>query len=109
MSESRPPSVPILGVPVHALTYADLLAQIAGFIAQGTPHQIATVNPEFIMLAQRDAAFRQQSGPTLGAFSDVTGRYNARVNEYNARCANQPRNPDVLARVQATLSCPPPY
>lgn len=48
----------ILGVRVDALTYADLLARIGDFIAQGTPHQIATVNPEFVMEARRNPAFR---------------------------------------------------
>jgi N-acetylglucosaminyldiphosphoundecaprenol N-acetyl-beta-D-mannosaminyltransferase len=50
--------VRILGVRVDALTYADLLARIGDFIAEGTPHQIATVNPEFVMEAQRNPAFR---------------------------------------------------
>ena len=49
--------VRILGVRVDALTYADLLARIAAFIAEGTPHQIATVNPEFVMEARRNLAF----------------------------------------------------
>lgn len=47
----------ILGVRVDALTYADLLARIAAFIGEGTPHQIATVNPEFVMEARRNPAF----------------------------------------------------
>ena len=42
---------------VDALTYADLLARIAAFIAEGTPHQIATVNPEFVMEARRNPTF----------------------------------------------------
>ena len=50
-------SVRILGVRVDALTYADLLARIAAFIAEGTPHQIATVNPEFVMEARRNPTF----------------------------------------------------
>jgi N-acetylglucosaminyldiphosphoundecaprenol N-acetyl-beta-D-mannosaminyltransferase len=51
-------SVRILGVRVDALTYDGLLAAIGDFIAQGSPHQIATLNPEFVMEAQRNAAFR---------------------------------------------------
>ena len=42
---------------VDALTYADLLAQIVVFIADGKPHQIATVNPEFVMEARRNPTF----------------------------------------------------
>jgi len=49
--------VRILGVRVDALTYTDLLARIAAFIAEGTPHQIATVNPEFVMEARHNPAF----------------------------------------------------
>jgi N-acetylglucosaminyldiphosphoundecaprenol N-acetyl-beta-D-mannosaminyltransferase len=49
--------VRILGVRVDALTYAGLLERIEAFIAAGTPHQIATVNPEFVMEARRNPAF----------------------------------------------------
>jgi N-acetylglucosaminyldiphosphoundecaprenol N-acetyl-beta-D-mannosaminyltransferase len=34
------------------------LAIIDGFISAGGPHHVVTVNPEFVMAAQRDAAFR---------------------------------------------------
>jgi N-acetylglucosaminyldiphosphoundecaprenol N-acetyl-beta-D-mannosaminyltransferase len=43
---------------VDALTYGTLLDHIQRFIAQGTPHQIATANPEFVMQAQHNPAFR---------------------------------------------------
>jgi hypothetical protein len=51
-------SVRILGVRVDALTYEGLLAAIGEFVVQGTPHQIATLNPEFVMAAHSNAAFR---------------------------------------------------
>ena len=51
-------AIRILGIRVDALTYAELLDRIAAFIAAGGPHQIATLNPEFVMEAQRNAAFR---------------------------------------------------
>jgi N-acetylglucosaminyldiphosphoundecaprenol N-acetyl-beta-D-mannosaminyltransferase len=51
-------AIRILGIRVDALTYAGLLDQIAAFIASGRPHQIATLNPEFVMEAQRNAPFR---------------------------------------------------
>jgi hypothetical protein len=71
-------------------------------------------NPEAVarfrqLLEQRDAAFRRSTGPALSALSAAVERYNARVGEYNAHCANRPRDAALLARVQATLSCPPPY
>jgi N-acetylglucosaminyldiphosphoundecaprenol N-acetyl-beta-D-mannosaminyltransferase len=43
---------------VDALTYGSLLDAIGQFIASGTPHRIATTNPEFVMEAQRNPAFR---------------------------------------------------
>ncbi len=59
ISNLQPPtSIRILGIRVDALTYAELLDRIAAFIAAGGPHQIATLNPEFVMEARRNAAFR---------------------------------------------------
>jgi N-acetylglucosaminyldiphosphoundecaprenol N-acetyl-beta-D-mannosaminyltransferase len=56
-SGSMPRAVRILGVRVDALSYEDLLARIGDYVAQGTPHQICTINPEFVMLSRRDPAF----------------------------------------------------
>ncbi len=53
-----PSTVRILGVRIDALTYAGLLDYIGAFVAAGTPHQIATANPEFVMEAQTNALFR---------------------------------------------------
>jgi len=61
------------------------------------------------MLGQRDAAFQRSTSLATGDLAGAVERYNARVNEYNARCANRQRDPVLLGRVQATLSCPPPY
>jgi uncharacterized protein involved in exopolysaccharide biosynthesis len=61
------------------------------------------------VLEQRDAAFQRSTSLVTGALNAAIERYNARVNEFNARCANRPRDPGLLQRVQATLSCPPPY
>jgi N-acetylglucosaminyldiphosphoundecaprenol N-acetyl-beta-D-mannosaminyltransferase len=47
----------ILGVRVDALTYASLLDAIGRYIEEGTPHQIATTNPEFVMAAQSNPEF----------------------------------------------------
>ncbi len=48
----------ILGVRVDDVTGDETLALVERFIAKRAPHQICTVNPEFIMAAQRDEAFR---------------------------------------------------
>ena len=56
-----PKTIPILGVPIHAITFSGLLdwiGQLCDRRADGRPHQIATVNPEFVMTAQRDPIFR---------------------------------------------------
>jgi len=61
------------------------------------------------VLEQRDAAFQRSTSLATGELNGVIERYNARVSEYNARCANRPRDPVLIERAQATLSCPPPY
>jgi hypothetical protein len=71
-------------------------------------------NPEAVarfrqVLAQRDAVFQRSTALATGELNGATERYNGRVNEYNARCANRPRDPFLIDRVRATLSCPPPY
>jgi N-acetylglucosaminyldiphosphoundecaprenol N-acetyl-beta-D-mannosaminyltransferase len=53
-----PRRISILGVAIDDLTEDEALARIAGFIAAGGPHQVVTVNPEFVMEARRNAAFR---------------------------------------------------
>jgi N-acetylglucosaminyldiphosphoundecaprenol N-acetyl-beta-D-mannosaminyltransferase len=52
------PAVEILGVPVHAVTMAQTLDWVAAAVAGGQPRQMCTANPEFVMLARRDPAFR---------------------------------------------------
>jgi hypothetical protein len=59
------------------------------------------------LLERRDAAYRQSIGPVHADATQSTARYNARVNEYNARCANRPFNSAIVAQVQPTLVCPP--
>jgi hypothetical protein len=61
------------------------------------------------LLAQRDAVAQRSSGPIASQTKVATERYDRMVNEYNARCANRPRDPILLNRVQATLTCPPAY
>lgn len=55
---AREPDLHILGVPLHAATFTSLLQNIAEWIAQGDRlHQVCTVSPEFVMIAQDDPAF----------------------------------------------------
>ena len=67
--ENQIPTVTILGVKVHCVDFKQTLAQIDHWLegstdeaagehpAQAKVHQICTVNPEFIMAAQRDPVF----------------------------------------------------
>jgi N-acetylglucosaminyldiphosphoundecaprenol N-acetyl-beta-D-mannosaminyltransferase len=49
----------ILGVRVDDATYSDLLACVDRFVASGRPHQIVTLNPEMLVAAHDDPAFRE--------------------------------------------------
>jgi lipopolysaccharide heptosyltransferase II len=57
--DRTPPSLTILGIPVDALTFDDLLDRIGTWIASKSKlvRQVCTVNPEFVMTAQRDINF----------------------------------------------------
>ncbi len=58
MATAPVPALRILGIPIHDVTYEETLDWIGRWVAEGGPHQIATVNPEFVMAARRDEAFR---------------------------------------------------
>lgn len=49
----------MLGVRVDCVDMAGALREIERLIDKGGPHLVATVNPEFVMRAQRDEAFRR--------------------------------------------------
>jgi N-acetylglucosaminyldiphosphoundecaprenol N-acetyl-beta-D-mannosaminyltransferase len=55
---NAPPAIDILGVPVHIVTRAETLEWVREAMAEPWLHQVATVNPEFVMAAQDDGAFR---------------------------------------------------
>lgn len=84
----------ILGVKIHAVTTAQTLAEIEKFIARGGPHQITTVNPEFVVAAQTDPVFRQIINRASLAFADGTGLLKA------ARWLNQPLLPERIPGVE---------
>ena len=58
MNQTIPPTATILNVKIHAVTTIQTLALIEQFIAGGRPHQLTTTNPEFVVDAQHDEAFR---------------------------------------------------
>jgi N-acetylglucosaminyldiphosphoundecaprenol N-acetyl-beta-D-mannosaminyltransferase len=47
-------SLEILGVRIDSVSYKDLLSFVDNCVASGEPHQIVTVNPEMLVLAQTD-------------------------------------------------------
>ena len=61
------------------------------------------------LVERRDDLFKQASGRATAEAQAATQRYNARVGEYNARCANRPMDPVLMSRIRPTLTCPPPY
>jgi N-acetylglucosaminyldiphosphoundecaprenol N-acetyl-beta-D-mannosaminyltransferase len=70
---SIPPTAIILGVKVHALTTDLTLALVEVFIASGRPHQLVTVNPEFVIAAQHDAEFQRILNAAALALPDGIG------------------------------------
>jgi hypothetical protein len=87
------------------------LAELDRQLAEERPH-VDVNNPQSVgrykaLLERRDAAHRRSLGPVVADARDSAARYNARVDEYNTRCANRPHPQPVVNRVQATLTCPP--
>ncbi len=59
MPAPLPRCVDILGVRVDDVTYAEALEACRRVLLHGGRHQIVTPNAEFVVLAQRDGAFRR--------------------------------------------------
>src|SRR5438270_8756522 len=57
-SLARPRAVDILGARVDDVSYPEALAILLEAIDARVPHVVTTPNPEFVMLARRDVAFR---------------------------------------------------
>jgi len=51
--------VRLAGLRVDRVDLQSATARIAGYLEHGGPHQVATVNLDFLSLARRDAAFRR--------------------------------------------------
>ncbi len=91
MTTTHPPTATILGVNIHAVTYAETVALIEQFIAAGEPRQLCTVNPEFVLTAQEDAEFRGIINRAALALPDGIGLLKA------ARFLGQPPLPERVA------------
>lgn len=58
-SASTDRRISILGVAVDDLTEDEAIERVEAFVASGRPHQVVTVNPEFVMEARRNLSFRR--------------------------------------------------
>lgn len=67
------PFATILNVNIHAVTNAQTLALVEAFIHSRIPHQLVTVNPEFVVAAQQDDEFRQIINQAVLALPDGIG------------------------------------
>ncbi len=71
--EQTLPSLHILGVRVHEVSMPQALESLAAMIREGTPHQVVTVNPEFVMAAQQNHLFRNVLNRAALAVPDGIG------------------------------------
>ena len=58
MNAGKPSSAEVLGVRVDCVTMGQALDRCAQFFDTAGHHQVVTLNPEFVMLAQQDTPFR---------------------------------------------------
>ena len=58
------------------------------------------------LLDQRDRAADDLAGNATRTYSDAVSRYNQAVAAYNGSCAGKSYDPDQLAEMRRTLSCP---
>lgn len=61
-ARNRLESVPIHGLHVHRIDMADTLETIDGFIRQGDPHHVITLDASMCVIARQDAELRQIAG-----------------------------------------------
>jgi hypothetical protein len=86
---------------------ADLDAQLAQARPNVQVNDRQSVERYKALLMQRDAAYQQSLGPVVANADQATARYNSLVGQYNTRCASHQFNADMMASIQAHLSCPP--
>ncbi len=67
------PKVMILDVQVHVVTMNQVPEIVKAMVTSGLDHQVATVNPEFIMAARKHEEFRRVLNGTSLSFADGMG------------------------------------
>ena len=60
------------------------------------------------LLERRDQAADVLAGEATRSYADAVTRYNQAVGTYNGACAGKSYDPDQLAELRRTLSCPKP-
>lgn len=65
--------VEILGVQIHKVRMSDVLSLLEHMIESGERHHVMTVNPEFVMIAQRNQQFRSVLNNASLLFPDGIG------------------------------------
>jgi N-acetylglucosaminyldiphosphoundecaprenol N-acetyl-beta-D-mannosaminyltransferase len=68
-----PGTLQILGVRIDDVDTDEMLVALARFVEQGGPHQISTVNTEFLIAARRDPGFAQVLSKTSLNVPDSAG------------------------------------
>jgi len=58
MPEKKDERIFILGIPIDRISFFDCLKKIEELVESGAPHQVATINPEFIIHSLRDNEFK---------------------------------------------------
>lgn len=92
--------VRILGVPVHDITLDGAVDLVAEGARSGRMHQIATVNPEFVMKARRNAEFMRVLNSTALSVPDGVGiLYAARL--LGSRLSERVTGVDLMEKVAA--------
>ncbi len=66
-------SIDILSVHIDNVTYADAIARVETFLREPGVHQIATVNPEFVVIAQSNPEFMRVLNSTALNVPDGVG------------------------------------
>ncbi|CAG0944744.1 partial N-acetylglucosaminyldiphosphoundecaprenol N-acetyl-beta-D-mannosaminyltransferase, partial [Anaerolineae bacterium] len=66
-------AITLLNIRIDDVTYADALARIETFLREPGLHHIATVNPEFVVLAQTNPEFMRVLNGTALNVPDGVG------------------------------------
>lgn len=91
-------AVTILGVPVHSVTLQEAVDHVGRSVRSGRLHQVATVNPEFIMKAQENPEFMKVlNGTSLSVPDGIGILYAARL--LGTALAERVTGVDLMERV----------